>query len=213
MVGAGLRPASPVKGPVGLGVQTTRFSTSSRPLPAPPAKGTFSPPRSAGLSPSSPTKSINSLVPQASEASILVTEFFGQHNTAPDFVADTAMLLSERPNQDTGIKTLRTNMYQFSGDGKKTPVPNYQERLLFEGNMYLCVHLIGNAAGKKVTEVYFWAGDEVPSSTVEGAQIFAQREAKSVGGNLMKISQGKETPEFFQALGGIIIIRKGSSNK
>jgi hypothetical protein len=79
--------------------------------------------------------------------------------------------------------------------------------------MYICVHVFGNAAGKKVTEVYFWAGDEVPMSTVQGADIFAQREAKAAGGKLIKIQQGKETPEFFHALGGILIIRRGLSNK
>jgi len=61
--------------------------------------------------------------------------------------------------------------------------------------------------------VYFWIGDEVPAATVSGADIFAQREAKSAGGTLVKIRQGKETPAMFQALGGIIIIRRGSSNK
>jgi hypothetical protein len=217
MVGAGLRSASPVKekGPTGLGLQATREFASSRPLPTQPSRGALSPPPSAGLMPSIvSTKSNNSLVPQTSEASRLVAEFFGrQHVLPPDFVCDTAAILAARPDEGPSIKTLRSSLYQFSGDGKKQLVPSHQERLLFEGNMYICIHAFGNAAGKKVTEVYFWTGDEVPTATVAGAEIFAQREAKGAGGSLIKIQQGKETPEFFQALGGIIIIRRGSSNK
>jgi hypothetical protein len=208
MVGAGLRSASPVKekAPIGLGLQRE----SSRPLPTPPTKGPLSPPSSAGLnSPSTPNDS-----PPQSEASRLLSDFFGPHAAPPDFVTDTAALLSARPDQGirSDIKTLRASLYQFSPDGKKQLVPSHQERLLFEGNMYLCIHTFGNA-GKKIVEANWWIGDEVPVPVAEGADVFAQKEAKSAGGKLVKIRQGKETPEFFQALGGIIIIRRGSSNK
>ncbi|KAL5326735.1 hypothetical protein ACEPPN_004424 [Leptodophora sp. 'Broadleaf-Isolate-01'] len=212
MVGAGLRPASPVKSnaSVGLGIQGPR----ARPLPTPPTKGPLSPtlsaePRSAGLS----KKSLDISVPQASEASQLLGDFFGGNRQHTAFNADTAELLSSRPDTGEKIKTLRAALYQFSNDGKKQEVPSHQERILFEGNLYLCTHTFGNAAGKKITESYFWQGDDVPSSVVDDLEIFAQREAKSAGGKLIKIRQGKETPEFFNALGGIIIIRRGSSNK
>jgi hypothetical protein len=108
---------------------------------------------------------------------------------------------------------LRSQLFQLSGDGKEQLVSNHQERILFEETMYICPHTFGNNAGKKTTEVYFWAGDNVPDSIVNKAERFAQREAKNSGGKLIKIRQGKETPGFFQALGGIIIIRRGSSNK
>jgi len=211
MVGAGLRPASPSKSkaPVGLGIQPR-----ARPLPTPPTKGPLSPPpssgsRSAGLS----KKSLDISVPQASEASQLLGDFFGGSRQHSEFLVDTAEILSSRPDTGDKIKTLRAALYQFSNDGKKQEVPSHQERILFEGNLYLCNHTFENAAGKKVTESYFWQGDDVPSSVVDDIVIFAQREARSAGGKLIKIRQGKETPEFFHALGGIIIIRRGSSNK
>lgn len=216
MIEAGLRSPSPVKAnaPIGLGIKIVRDTTPSRSLPTPPAKGRLSSPPSAALATSvSPTKSSSPSVPEGSEASKLLQDFFGQHNSAPEFLADTAAILSARQERGTDIKTLRSSLYLLSGDGKKQLVPTHHERLLFEGNMYICVHAFGNAAGKKVTEVYFWFGDEVPTSTVQGADIFAQREAKAAGGTLVKIQQGKETPEFFQALGGILIIRRGLSNK
>ena len=34
-----------------------------------------------------------------------------------------------------------------------------------------------------------------------------------MGGRLVKLRQGKETTEFLQALGGVVIVRRGSSNK
>jgi hypothetical protein len=193
------------------GLQTT--STSSRPLPTPPVRDTISLPPSAVMPSNSPAKAKDLPEPRTSEASRLLADFFGDHRPPPEFVADTAALLSTRPEQGSIVKTLRASLFQLSADGKKQLVPTHQERLLFEENMYLCVHVFGSVAGKKVIEINWWIGDEVPTSVVEGAEIFAQREAKSAGGKLVKIRQGKETPEFFQALGGIIIIRRGSVNK
>ncbi|TVY42148.1 Advillin [Lachnellula subtilissima] len=215
MVAAGLCPASPEKEktPVGLGIQT-KVSPTTRPLPTPPSRSIASLPPSTSLQPATSPRIQDSLVPQASEASTLLADFFGQRKVpAPSFTADTATILAARPDQGTNIKTLRSALYQLSADGKKQLVPSHQERILFEGNFYLCTHTFGNAAGKRVTEVYYWVGDEVPYSVAEEAEIFAQREAKSCGGKLVTIRQGREPPEFFQSLGGIIVIRRGTSNK
>lgn len=214
MVGAGLRTASPVKAKETTGPGSPG-PKGARPLPTPPTKSLMSPPPSADLGSSGmATKAGNSPIPQTSEASKMIGEFFTGSKTAPpDFKVDTAMLLSARPDQGTEIKTLRSNLYQMSSDGKKQVVPSHQERILFEGNLYLCTHTFGTPAGKRVTEVYFWLGDEVPNSVVEDTGIFARREAKAAGGELITIRQGKETPEFFHALGGIVIIRRGTANK
>jgi Domain of unknown function (DUF4045) len=215
MVDAGLRAASPTKGrPIGLGIQSTRDAPATRPLPAPPIKNSLSPPSSAGLMPSiAPTKSNGSPVPQTSEASKLLADFFGGTRSAAQYKVDTAAILTSRPDQGENIKTLRSSLYQLAPDGNKHQVPSHQERILFEENLYLCFHTFGSAAGKKVTEVYYWLGDAVLNKTVEEAEVFAQKEARNAGGKLVTIRQGKETPEFFHALGGIIIIRRGSANR
>ncbi|KAK1756262.1 hypothetical protein QBC47DRAFT_379585 [Echria macrotheca] len=174
----------------------------ARPLPTPP-----SPTRTPIASPQrSPTK-------YGLEVSAMLNDFFGPDRPPRNYTADTADILARRPLVSPKIQTQRAQVFQFSGDGKKVPVPAHYERVLFEREMYLVPHTYMNGAGKKVNEVYFWAGDEVPQSTVEDAQLFAQREARSFGGKLVKLVQGKETPEFLQALGGIVIIRRGSSNK
>lgn len=149
---------------------------------------------------------------QNTDTSKLLADFFTDRKVASKYTADTLGILSSA-YQQTSVKSLRSSLFQLSDDGKKIPVPNHQERILFEGNMYLGFHTFGNAIGKKISEVYFWVGDDVSSEMRESGEKVAEREAKTSGSSLIKISQGKETSEFVQSLGGIIIIRRGTSNK
>ncbi|KAK4231549.1 hypothetical protein QBC38DRAFT_466034 [Podospora fimiseda] len=174
----------------------------ARPLPEPPA---VSSPRVP-----SPLRSPSK---HASDVSALLTDFFGPERPKRKYTTDAAEILMNRPTSTASVQTLRCQLFQISAEGKKIPVSSHNERVLFEREMYLCTHQFIDGEGKKVSEVYFWAGDEVPQNAVEDAFLFAAREARSFGGKLIKLSQGKETSEFLQALGGIIIVRRGSSNK
>ncbi|KAJ9151938.1 Gelsolin [Pleurostoma richardsiae] len=174
-----------------------------RPLPVPPSPAPASSPVTSSMR--SPTK-----IP---ESSSILADFFGPARPKRNYKVDAAEVLLNRPKAAPRIETHMAQLLQISGDGKKASVPSHYERVLFEREMYICSHNFTNEAGKKVTEVYFWAGDEVPESAVEDAQLFASREARAIGGRLVKVRQGKETPEFIQALGGIAIIRRGSSKK
>jgi hypothetical protein len=225
MIGAGLRspdfgkrttfngangqeqPSSPRPGRI---VEPSQNPT--RPLPTPPVKSPKISQKSIEPKTLSPKSPIIAAAP-ISEGSRLLTNFFGNKEPAPVFKVDTAGVLSANCDITPKIKTLRSQLYQLSADGKKLAVPNHQERILFESNMYICPHTFGTMTGKKIIEVYFWAGDNVAESSIEEAELFALREAKSAGGSLVKIRQGKETSEFIEALGGIAIIRRGSSNK
>ncbi|KAH8902564.1 hypothetical protein BR93DRAFT_932158 [Coniochaeta sp. PMI_546] len=173
---------------------------SSRALPPPPETALVSPPMS-------PMTKYNR------EVSAVLTSFFGTERPKRSYNVDAAEILMRRPASGARVRTQQAQLFQVSGDGKKQPVPAHNERVLFEREMYLCPHTFTTEVGKKVVEVYFWAGDEVPESAVEDAQVFLQREARAFGGKLVKLTQGKETPEFIQALGGIVIVRRGSSNK
>lgn len=215
LVGIGLPPISPLKRnksiDLGLRKKSTIEQPSTRALPIPPAKTLTSPVMSPGLR--SPSMAY-SPVPQASEASQLLADFFGDEpKPTPIYSVDTASILMARQDSIPTVRTLQSSLFYLFGDGKKQSVPTHQERVLFEREMYLCPHTFANATGRKVTEVYWWVGDEVPERVVSAAEIFAQREAKGFGGSFIKLRQGKETPEFYQALGGIIIVRRGSSNK
>jgi len=107
---------------------------------------------------------------------------------------------------------LRKQIWEMTGDGKRLPVQAHQEHILFEDCMYLCTHVFGSSSGKRVTEVYLWIGDGVSPSSVEDAQLFARNAAREAGGKLIVLTQGKESANFFEALGGIVITRKGSAN-
>lgn len=147
------------------------------------------------------------------EVSALLDEFFGKQRPKRDYRSDTAEILMSRQQGGPRIKSMSVQIFQFFGDGKKIPVPAHYERVLFEREMYLCAHTFSTEAGKKATEVYFWAGDDVPQAAVDDAQAFVAREAKQLGGKLVRVRQGKEPAEFVQALGGIVITRRGTGNK
>ncbi|KAI2630758.1 hypothetical protein GGR54DRAFT_584117 [Hypoxylon sp. NC1633] len=192
----------------------SELPSASRPLPVEPKHtprplsihGPRSPPPASSPS-RSPTK-------PSPEASALLEDFFGPERPQRKYSVDAAELLMRRPTvAPTKIQTLNAQLFQFSADGKKVPVPTHHERTLFEREMYICSHTFRDESGKKFTEVYFWAGDEVPHSTIEDASLFVSREARALGGKLVKLEQGKETPEFLQALGGIVIVQRGSGNK
>lgn len=143
----------------------------------------------------------------------MINGFFGHQRPKRNYHVDAAELLMNRPKGGSRVQTHKAQLFQVTEQGKKIPVPAHYERVLFEREMYICSHTFTDESRKRVSEVYFWSGDDVAPSAVEDAQVFVNREAKSMGGTLIKMRQGKETAEFIQALGGIVIIRRGSSNK
>ncbi|KAI1631320.1 hypothetical protein F4809DRAFT_632854 [Biscogniauxia mediterranea] len=186
----------------------------TRPLPKEPAQAPAPISTPAPASPPPPSSPARSPTKLSQDASSMLSDFFGPERPKRKYGVDAAELLMNKPIiTPPNIQTLSVQLFQFSADGKKQPVPAHHERVLFEREMYLCPHTFNNEHGKKVTEVYFWAGDEVPVSTVEDASVFASREARALGGKLVKLQQGKETAEFLQALGGTVITQRGSGNK
>ncbi|KAI0871475.1 hypothetical protein GGS24DRAFT_58710 [Hypoxylon argillaceum] len=186
----------------------------ARPLPKETEGGTRPLPSPSLKSPADTPSPMRSPTKQSLDTSVMLRDFFGSDRPQRNYRVDAAELLTHRPDLTAPkIRTLNAQLFQFSADGKKQPVPAHHERTLFESEMYLCTHTFNNEAGRKMLEVYFWVGGEVPESTAEDAVVFVAREARSFGGTLIKLKQGKETPEFLQALGGIVITQRGSGNK
>ncbi|EXJ55444.1 hypothetical protein A1O7_08371 [Cladophialophora yegresii CBS 114405] len=139
--------------------------------------------------------------------------FFGVLPTAGEKVEfDAHAFLSAQNKTPEKPKTLSNQIWEVSGDGKKTPMPPQQEHILFEDCLYLCVHSMQLPSGSKLSEVYLWCGDEVPEAAVEDAQLFCRKVARENSAKLEVIKQGKESSEFFQALGGIVIVRRNKSS-
>ena len=153
-------------------------------------------------------------IPHTSEANRLFTDFFDERpiiTSQPNF--DTIAILEHNPLPTDKITTIRKQMQVVLGDGKLATVPQDQSHILYDDSMYVCSHHFSNANGSKSTAVYLWAGSNVPSAAVDDAQLFARRAAKDVGGKLEVITQGRETPNFLQAVGGSLITFRGSSSR
>jgi hypothetical protein len=171
-----------------------------------------SPPVSGGRPHSEPFK--GSTMPLKHDG--MFAEFFDEvpvtEGRLPEAI-DTVHIL-KTPPIDFGpagkVRTLRKQIQEVTGDGKLTPIGVQEEHILFQDSMYLCTHIFGDAKGAKHTDVYLWAGNGVPEPTIEDVQLFAKNYAKQNQAKLVTIRQGQEPPNFFDALGGIVITRKGT---
>lgn len=222
---------------VGLGIQTgINDSTMEAPpesnLPSPPMGSLSSAklPRSPPL-PGKKPRSISSRVPSITKpiqdrklpqicqirdrSQILASIFEESSSRRPRVTVDTQSVLASRPKNDypDKIKTLRKQIYLLTGGGKLIPVPSHQEHILFEENLYLCIHVFGTTGGSRTAEVYLWVGDGVAQSAAEDAHLFARKVAREQNGKLITLQQGNETSNFFQALGGIVITRRGRGSR
>ncbi|KKK26915.1 hypothetical protein ARAM_003742 [Aspergillus rambellii] len=179
----------------------------SLPLPPVPPKG----PSSSADQLSSPRSSA-SLVPQADESLEAISRFFTTFPSSSDRVnIDPQLMLTEKRDHSK-IRTLKKQIWEITGDGKRQDLPVNQEYILYEGAMYLCVHSF-EAGGSVRSAVHLWCGDDVWDGAVEDALSFSRRVARDNGCKLEVIKQGKEPAGFIQALGGILITRRGSSSR
>ncbi|KIW99845.1 uncharacterized protein Z518_10773 [Rhinocladiella mackenziei CBS 650.93] len=199
--------ASKVSG-LGLQLGSTSKRTAAVPELTPPPEPEVVA-ASVAVSPnkiSSPTESFPAVKRQ-------LESFFGVLPQARDRAEfDTHAFLSSQNSGAEKPKTLSKQIWEVTGDGKRTAMPPQQEHILFEDRMYLCVHSMESTSGSKSTEVYLWCGDEVSEAAIEDAQLFCRKVARDNGAKSEVVKQGKESSEFFQALGGIVITRKNKSS-
>ncbi|KAH0538436.1 hypothetical protein FGG08_004984 [Glutinoglossum americanum] len=169
--------------------------------------------------PASAVEPPGSPIPHTSEASYLFADFFDVAGAIPmqlkKVEVDTQALLSTMAEDGdlSKIKTLRKQICEITGDGKQKPIASHQEHILFEESMYLCTHVFGASSGIRTTEVYLWVGDGVSESSAQDAQLFSRNTANENKAKFITFKQGRETSSFFQALGGIVITRRGSSSR
>ncbi|EEH09851.1 conserved hypothetical protein [Histoplasma capsulatum G186AR] len=202
-------------------ISTTNSSLSQKSLPPFPQERINSPPvppKAAGptlnkqQSPSIGPKT--SPFPESSEAINIFSSFFDTMPKASDKVeVDPQSILMSQPDVYPKINTISKQIWEITGDGKRKDLPANQGYILFEQSMYLCVHVFEEAGGPKTTQVHLWCGDEVAEAAIEDAQLFARKVARENSCKLELVKQGKEAPTLIQALGGIIITRRGSGSR
>ncbi|KAH8731646.1 hypothetical protein GQ44DRAFT_767496 [Phaeosphaeriaceae sp. PMI808] len=203
--------------PTGLGFSLSSLSgylpaRSRESSPQPPTNNLpASPPMSGGRPQSEPFKSS----PMPVKYDGLFADFFDEAPTTQGGLPSTidTLHILKNPPLDFGpagkIRTLRKQIQEVTGDGKVSMLSVQEEHILFQESMYLCTHIFGDSKGAKHTDVYLWAGTGVADPTIEDAQLFAKNYAKQNQARLMTIRQGQEPPNFFEALGGIVITRRG----
>lgn len=206
-------PSTPTHRPV-PGVMVADSSPRNKSLPSPPV-----PPKRVDISLGKPADhrlsrkmSAPSLVAQAAEAREIIAGFFKAFPNPRDRMDIDPQLMLTRQTDAAKIRTTKRQIWELTGDGKRQELPINQEYVLYEGSMYLCVHLFEGPNGNS-SEVYLWCGDDVPESALEDANLFARKVAREHGCKLEVVRQGKEPVRFIQALGGIIITRRGSSSR
>ncbi|KAJ4360342.1 uncharacterized protein N0V89_000904 [Didymosphaeria variabile] len=194
----------------GLVAARSRGSTPPKPYSA--KVSPTSPPMVSNRPQSEPFKES----PASEKPAGVFTEFFDESpvttGVLPESI-DTVRILKTPPydlSPNGKIRTIRKQIHEVTGDGKLTPIHAHDEHVLFQDSIYLCTHTFSNASGSKATEISLWAGNGVAEPTVEDVQLFAKNYAKQNQGTLVPIRQGKETPNFLDALGGIIITRRGT---
>ncbi|KAL4818547.1 hypothetical protein BDW67DRAFT_156794 [Aspergillus spinulosporus] len=179
----------------------------SLPSPPVPPKGTY-----ASTDQLSSPRSSVSLVPQADESLEAISQFFKTLPRSSDRVNIDPQLMLTDKGDALGIRTLKKQIWEITGEGNKQDLPVNQEYILYEGAMYLCVHFF-EENGSPRTEVQLWRGDDIWGGAVDSALPFARKVARENSCKLEIISQGKEPARFIQALGGILITRRGSSSR
>ena len=191
---------SPAKADQNSPKATHPSSLSSKPLGKLPG----TPPQSQDRTPSS----------QTLDAQKLFSQFFDEAPVARTKLDINSDVVSQIPQSTSSgkIKTLRTQIDELDSDGKTSPLPSNESHILFDHCMYLVKHVFGNDKGSRITEVYLWQGSGVAPSHCEDAQIFARRATKDCNGTLHIVRQGKEPANLFQALGGIVLTRRGPSS-
>ncbi|KAF8245365.1 hypothetical protein K440DRAFT_646308 [Wilcoxina mikolae CBS 423.85] len=145
----------------------------------------------------------------------LLSQFFrGPSFRANKIDFDMMSILAANPALSTEkVRTTKFEISEITGYGKLNAIPNDEQHVLFDENMYLCIHSFEGVSGTKKIEVYLWSGVKVSESAIEDAQLFARKTARENDGKLIQLKQGRETPAFFQAIGGILITRRGTREK
>ena len=109
-------------------------------------------------------------------------------------------------------KTLRKTIYEVTADGSTKQLSPQQEYTLFEEDVYVCTHGHVAVNGPKMAQLYTWEGVSSAKSAAEAAIVSAKAIARQEGSSLpvQAVSQGLEPSGFFEALGGILITRRGA---
>ena len=97
-------------------------------------------------------------------------------NVKVDF--DVTNFLPPRISVINDFETVKFDVWEVTGDGKVQAVETGREHILFDENMYMCLHIFEDTSGNQGAEFYLWSGNQVSRAAIDDAQIFAKKMAK-----------------------------------
>ncbi|KAF8425847.1 hypothetical protein EV426DRAFT_572871 [Tirmania nivea] len=124
---------------------------------------------------------------------------------------DIFKLLPPKVTQEEKLETVKLDVWEVTVEGKVQAIEPRNQHILFDQNMYMCLHIFEKFPGDRDAEFYLWSGNQVSAAAVDDAQIFAKKMAGENDATMTVVKQGHETPGFLRALGGILITRRGNA--
>lgn len=128
-------------------------------------------------------------------------------------VLDTSSIISKGDHLTDGeaLKTLRRTVFLCFSDGSSKVLAQQHEYTFFDEAVFLCAHTSVNARGSKSVHIYIWAGISAFETTVDAANTHGKRLSRELGSaSITVVRQGYEPAALLDAMGGILITRRGS---
>ncbi|KAI7318415.1 hypothetical protein KC315_g10049 [Hortaea werneckii] len=155
---------------------------------------------------------VDSVAEPTTEAEGLLAKAFGPIPTATkNRTVDVSTIVRESRTEAAGdVKTIRKSVQEVTHDGTLENLRPREEYTLYDEAVYVCVYSIVNAKSK-VSTIYVWQGASAIAPAKDHGQIVAKRLAREHSAHVRTVQQGQEPMAFIQALGGILVTRRGAS--
>lgn len=160
------------------------------------------------------SKSSSPIEQPATEAGRLLLDTFGSvpKSRGPLTIAASAVISScEQASNTEEMKSSRKTVAVVYPDGSFQSLLPQEEYTLFDESVFVCTNSFANTKGVKTSQVFMWIGDAAFGATADAANVHAKRLVRENGAAaVISIRQGRETPSFLEAFGGILITRRQS---
>jgi hypothetical protein len=146
------------------------------------------------------------------DAERLLYRIFGSVPTSATPLAIDARVIhaSSGAEPPEGVRTMRKTIQQVLPEGSTKTLCQQEEYTLFDEAVYVCTHVYAIENTKKA-EVFVWKGNSASEAAVESAQTLGKKLVRELGSSpLQLLRQCHEPASLLQALGGILVTRRGA---